>query len=251
FAKCFARIEEKGEPQILEYKLTITGAERWFEARMVRVGENILCVVRDIRGRKNSEAEIRASEERFAKAFRANPQPMSITTLAEGRYVDVNDSFLAMSGYTREEVIGHRSLELTVWDSPPTRADFIRRLQRDGTIENTETTFRGKNGRIRTLLSSAESRELSGENFLLVSSSDITERVQAQQALRESERRFRNVADTAPVMIWVTDTEKMCTYFNQQGLDFTGLTMEQALGYGWAERIHPDDSEQCLEIYNS
>ena len=55
---------------------------------------------------------MRLSEERFAKSFRANPQPMSLTTIANGLYLDVNDSFLAMSGYTREEVIGHTSLEL-------------------------------------------------------------------------------------------------------------------------------------------
>jgi PAS domain S-box-containing protein len=59
------------------------------------------------------------------------------------------------------------------------------------------------------------------------------------------------MADTAPVMIWVAGTDKMCTYFNQHGLDFTGLTKEQALGYGWAECLHPDDQEWCLEIYKS
>src|SRR5262249_20514834 len=79
----------------------------------------------------------------------------------------------------------------------------------------------------------------------------VTERVQAQEALRESEQRFRNVSDTAPVMIWVVDTNKLCTYFNQQGLDFTGLTMEQALGYGWTDTVHPDDYDRILEIYTS
>jgi formate hydrogenlyase transcriptional activator len=251
FAECFARTTEKGEPQIHEYKLIIDGAERWFEARMVRVSENILSVVRDITERKNSEAELRASEERFAKAFRANPQPMSITTVAEGRYVDVNDSFLAMSGYTREEVIGRTSLELMVWPNPPTRSDFIRRLQRCGSIVNTETIFYGKNGRVRTLLSSAEFMEISGENCLLMASSDVTERVQAQQALQESEARFRQMADTAPVMIWVADTNKLCTYVNQQFLNFTGRTMEQERGEGWSEGIHPDDYAQCLETYLS
>ena len=67
-------------------------------------------------------AIIDSSEERFAKAFRANPQPMSLTTLAAGRYIDVNESFLAMSGYTRDEVIGHTSLELRVWETPDARA---------------------------------------------------------------------------------------------------------------------------------
>lgn len=251
FAECVQRTAENNEPQILEYEMSLEGAERWFEARLVRSGDNILTVVRDITERKRAMTELRASEERFGKAFRASPQPMSITTVAEGRYVDVNDTFLTMSGYTREEVIGHTALELQVWDSPSARKGFIERLQRDGSLVNVETTFHGKNGRTRTLLSSTELVEIGDQRCLLMASSDITERVQAQQALRESESRFRNMADTAPVMIWVADTDRMCTYFNQQGLDFTGLTMEQTAGLAWAESIHPDDRERCLEIYNS
>jgi len=82
-----------------------------------------------------------------------------------------------------------------------------------------------------------------------MASSDVTDRVLAQQALRESEARFRNMADTAPVMIWVSGPDKLCTYVNQQWLDFTGRTIDQELGNGWAEGIHPDDYAQCLETY--
>jgi two-component system sensor kinase FixL len=82
-------------------------------------------------------------------------------------------------------------------------------------------------------------------------SRDITKRRIAEEELRESEARFRTVADAAPVLIWMSGPDKLCTFFNKGWLDFTGRTMEQELGNGWAEGIHSDDLERCLEIYGS
>ena len=80
---------------------------------------------------------------------------------------------------------------------------------------------------------------------------DITGHKEAEEALRESEVRFRNMADTAPVMIWISGVDKLCTYFNEQWLNFTGRPIEEELGNGWTNGVHADDYERCLDTYTT
>lgn len=80
---------------------------------------------------------------------------------------------------------------------------------------------------------------------------DITARKSAEKVVRESEERFRTMADTAPVMIWMAGTDKVCNYFNQGWLEFTGRNLEQELGNKWVEGVHPDDMQVCLDTYST
>ena len=78
-----------------------------------------------------------------------------------------------------------------------------------------------------------------------------TRRMRVERALRESEERFRLMADTAPVLVWRSDTANLCDFVNRPWLEFTGRTMEQELGNGWAESVWPEDLDRCLRTYVS
>ncbi len=97
--------------------------------------------------------------------------------------------------------------------------------------------------------SMAVTRLTQTEGGAVIQHNDITERKLAESRLRESETRFRLMADTAPVMMWMSGLDRLCTYFNQGWLDFTGRTLYQELGNGWTEGIHPDDLSRCMQTY--
>jgi PAS domain S-box-containing protein len=155
-------------------------------------------VAHDVTERKRMEKALRLSEEKFSKAFRANPTAMAITTLAEGRFLDVNDSFERGTGFSRAELCGRTSQEMGIWENPAEREQMRRQLQERGAVSNLEVRLRSKWGEVRHVMYSAELLELGGERCVLAAGEDITARKQAQEALRRSEANYRSLFDQAP-----------------------------------------------------
>ncbi len=118
-----------------------------------------------------------------------------------------------------------------------------------GTLNFSSIQPRGKNFQIQEL----EAIELMAQSIGKFISAYQTEmqRQQAESALRESEVRFRTMADSAPVLLWISNKDKECTFFNQSWLKFTGRSLEQELGNGWAEGVHPHELQHCLETYDT
>jgi len=127
-------------------------------------------------------------EERFRKAFNANPEPISIATISEGRYIDVNESFLQVTGYRREEVIGRTSIELDFWECPEDRAQLIEKLVKHGSVRDMEFTFRTKKGEKRTGLDSAEAIEIAGQMCVFAIFKDVTDQKILEKQLRQAQK---------------------------------------------------------------
>ena len=132
------------------FPVEITG--RFFEWRGRPVH---IAAIRDITNRKNAEEALRASEERFRLSFQTSPDSININRLEDGLYIDINEGFTSITGYTREDAIGKTSLEINIWDNPKDRANLVDRLKKNGFVDNLEAKFRMKNGRVITGLMSA------------------------------------------------------------------------------------------------
>jgi PAS domain S-box-containing protein len=202
----------------------------------------------DITERKRAE-EVRS----HLAAIVESSDDAIISKTLDGKIVSWNPGAERIYGYTAEEMLG-LPISLLV---PPDRSceipELLGQLRRGESLKHYETTLVGKDG--RRIEVSVTISPISDSTGAVVGASviarDITEQKQAEAALRESEERFRNMADTAPVMIWISGADQGFTFFNKTWLDFTGRTMEQELGNGWAEGLHPDDLDRCVANYSS
>lgn len=207
-------------------------------------------IARDITQHKRAEEELKRSEDRFSKIFRQGPLAISLTSAIDHRYIDVNETFERFVGFRREELIGRSALEVGIWPDPEERARLAKRLLSEGRLHDFEFEFRKKDGQKRIAHGAAELIDISGEPCVLGLAIDVTERKRAQEALLESEKRFRLMADSAPVLMWLSGPDKLCTDFNQEWLKFTGRPIQEELGEGWVRDVHPDEVQTCLGDYN-
>ncbi len=141
----------------------------------------------DITERKLTEISLRMSEERFSRFFRASPVGTSILRVIDNKFADVNDAFLGLFGYTREEVIGQNPLDLGIWVDPEDRVKMVETLQRRGRVKDFETRFRWKSGEIGDVLFAAEVIEAAGHQYMLGLVHDITERKRGEKERKKLE----------------------------------------------------------------
>ncbi|MEH2328326.1 MAG: PAS domain S-box protein [Nostoc sp.] len=192
-----AKTLDSGTLQSCEYQLPTSLGVRDYEARLVVSGaDEVLAIVRDITERKQGEVALQNLAQKFAKAFSCSPDSITISTLQEGRFIEVNDSFVNLSGYGRDEAIGKTSFELNLWVDDRDRLNLVQELQSTGVARNLEVEFRQKSGEIITSLLSAEVIDLDGVPAILAVHHDITERKQVEAQLRFCAQRDRLLAET-------------------------------------------------------
>ncbi|MBN1160768.1 MAG: PAS domain S-box protein [Dehalococcoidales bacterium] len=186
--------------------------------------------------RKKAGRDLNQSEDKFYKAFLSSPDMIIISSIKDSKYVDVNDSFVRNTGYSREELIGHTVDEFNLFVSPEEQAHMMRILQKTGSLKNEEYHFRVRSGEIRTWLCSAEIIDLDGDECMIAVATDVTELRKMENALRESESKLAVAFRSSPQAISITTLkEGKFLEANDSLSRMTGYTHDQLIGHTSAE----------------
>ncbi|EKQ67039.1 PAS domain S-box [Leptolyngbyaceae cyanobacterium JSC-12] len=191
---------------------------------------------------------LQASEEKFTKVFRTSPDPITIMTLDEGRYLEVNESFLKFSEYSQEEVIGRTSAELNLSVDYQQDLALKEQLERQGTVQNFEYYYRTKTGQVGTTLLSIERVELDGQQRILTIAKDISDRKQTEHALRQAIQQINTYFEHSPLAIMEWDQTGRILRWSTQAERVFGWTADEIQERRWQEWeiVHEDDQDRVI-----
>ncbi len=174
-----------------------------------------------------TEKEIRQSEERFSKMFHANPGPSMFCDMDSGEFLDVNDEFCRIVGFSRDELIGRSSQDLGIWPEEYSRKSYIESLRKTGSLREIDIRIRTKSGEQRDVKWSAEIVTLNDKKVTLSLLRDITESKRAETALRENERKYRALINSLNDTVWVGDFFGNILDMNDTAIKVLGYSREE------------------------
>jgi PAS domain S-box-containing protein len=203
----------------------------------------------DITDRKTAEEALRKSEEKFSKAFRESPLAFTLTSLKDQKYIEVNETFERLTGWSRDEVIGRTPFDLGLWPDPRQRHELLDRLVAEGCLRNLELTLRMRNGEVRSGLASAELIEINGEECVLSVVADVTEARRAEEARQVSERRFSEFFATLPEYCYITSPSGEILDANPAACEALGYTRDEMRGKPLSALYAPESQPKRAELF--
>ena len=189
------------------------------------------------------EETYRQSEQKFAKAFEATPSLLTISSLEDGRYIEVNAAFERTFKYRREEAIGRTTRELGIWENPAARTRVVEALENQESVRDVEVRFRDKAGAIIEGLLSAEVIEIEGEKCLIALTKDVTESRRAEEALRREKNFADTVINSMPGIFYVFDEQLRMVRWNRKYAEFSGRSEEEMAATNPADDVAEEYQE--------
>ncbi|MBD8185372.1 EAL domain-containing protein [Pseudomonas viridiflava] len=187
----------------------------------------VLVVVRDITPFKQAQRQLQLSEEKFAKAFHASPDGLTISRVRDGVILEVNEGFSRITGYTEKQCLERSTLDLGIWADLSERQAMIGHIKRHGSVHEFRTRIRGSEGNIRLCELSAHPVLIDGEDCLLTISRDVTERQHMQEKLHLAATVFESTAEG----VLITDTRQRIHAVNRAFSEITGYSETEAIGH--------------------
>ena len=174
--------------------------------KIISAGRELLFVtIYDITERVKAIKELEQNELKFRKIFNTSPDSITISSIDNGKYVEVNESFTTMTGYSPEEVIGKTSIELNIWADKKDRERWVKILIKNGVVRDFATRFRLKDGSIIHGLMSANMININGVSYILAVTKNIEKSVKARRELEQSELKFRKAFAISPYALAITN----------------------------------------------
>jgi PAS domain S-box-containing protein len=197
--------------------------------------------------RKQAEIKLRLSEEKFSIIFDRSPTPTFLISVPDYRYVNVNQAFLGLTGLEKGFVPGKTSREMGIIHEKEFMRSIVEKLNGQGYARNVETVIYINSGVKRIASLNLELIEMDGGQYILGTAEDITVRKQTEEALIESESRFRDMANNVSQLAWMADETGSIFWYNQRWFDYTGTNLDEVQGWGWTKVHHPEYVERVVE----
>jgi len=226
-------------------EIFISGAPTIINEQVVGVS----CIARDTTERKQMESVLRESEETFRAMFENSSVGMVITDPVTGRFNRVNKAYCELTGYTEVELLQRTFMEITYLGDQKDDVEL-----KDQFVQGKITVFEREKRYVRPdgsliwahITLNLIRNEVGSPIWMFGVMQNISERKQAEAALQDSEKRFRQVTESLPQLIWTCQTDGACDYLSPQWCQYTGISEVPQLGVGWLEQLHPEDRERAI-----
>lgn len=251
FLNKISKVLETKSIEIMDYSLLEKGESKHYETRFVISGHNnIIAIVRDKTEEILNKKILKEIEEKFFNIFNLSPDSIIITKLDDGTFLDVNDSFCNLIGYSKDEIIGRTTVELEIFKFKSERDDFIAKFNNSESIRNLEISFSKKNGDLVIVSISSSIIHLGNDLCLISNLKDITKKVYYENKLKESEEKYRTLIENTTEMICI-ESNNTLLFVNNTMSEILGYSKEELESKDFTSLIHADDKNFVKEKQNN